>query len=184
MFRVSPGAATIVLAAWCVSACQSPTSTSAPDFIVATTTPDPAQASGPGTGKFYKILGDATHPDQILEYDWLTQFNMSVTLTSDATSSNVGVKFPVNLTSLTVKVQQASGGIVTPPTGSDVEHYEFLTSASSNSFAGAGSNVNIGFTVWYHLPSLRKESLITVSMTFTDANNATFSKSVSVKVAP
>ena len=72
MFRVSPGAATIVLAACCVSACQSPTSTSAPDFIVATTTPDPAQASGPGTGKFYKILGDATHPDQILEYDWLT----------------------------------------------------------------------------------------------------------------
>ena len=183
MFRVSPGAAILALAAGAICACQSPTSTTTPDFIVATTTPDPAQAAGP-TGKFYKIVGDATHADQILEYDWLTQFNMSVTLTSDATSSNVGVKFPVNLTSLTVKVQQASGGIVTPPTGSDVEHYEFLTSASSNSFAGAGSSVNIGFTVWYHLPSLRKESLITVSMTFTDANNATFSKSVSVKVAP
>ena len=183
MFR-SPKVAPMVLAACALGACQSPTTATTSDFIVATTSPDPAQAAGPGTGKFYKILGDATHADQILEYDWVTQFNMSVTLTQDATNSNVGVKFPVTLTALTIKVQQASGGIVTPPTGSDVEHYEFLTSASSNTFAGANSSVNIGFTVWYDLPSLRKESLITVSMTFSDANNATFSKSVSVKVAP
>jgi hypothetical protein len=183
MFR-SPKVAPMLLAACWLGACQSPTTATTSDFIVATTAPDPAQAAGPGTGKFDNILGDATHADQVLEYDWVTQFNMSVTLTSDATNSNVGVKFPVTLTSLTIKVQQASGGIVTPPTGSDVEHYEFLTSASSNTFAGANNNVNIGFTVWYHLPSLRKESLITVSLTFTDANNATFSKSVSVKVAP
>lgn len=184
MTRIDPRLAALLLLACATCACQSPTAATTPDFIVATTTPDPAQASGPGTGKFYKIVGDATHPDQTLEYDWLTQFSLSVTLTQDATSSSANVKFPVTLSSLTVKVQQASGGIVTPPTGSDVEHYEFVTTASSNQFPAVNNTVNINFTVWYDLPSLRKESLITISLVFTDANNATFSKSVSVRVAP
>jgi hypothetical protein len=184
MRRVAWRVAPILLAACGTWACQSPTAASTPDFIVVTTSPDPAQAAGPGTGKFYKIVGDATHADQILEYEWLTQFNMNITLNQNATTSNVGVKFPVDLTSLTVKVQQASGGIVTPPTGGDVEHYEFLTAANSNHFPDVNSSINIGFSVWYHLPSLRKESLITVSMSFKDTNGATFSKSVDVKVAP
>jgi len=184
MTRIDPRVACFVVLAGAMCACQSPTAASTPDFIVATNTPDPAQASGPGTGKFYTIVGDATHPDRTLEYDWLTQFTLAVTLTQDATSSSANVKFPVNITSLTMKVQQASGGIVTPPTGGDVEHYEFVTNASSNTFPSPNNTVNINFTVWYDLPSLRKEALISVSLVFTDANSATFSKTVNVRVAP
>lgn len=180
LVRIAPA----LVAACVLCACQSPTSTAAIDFIQVTTTPDPATATGPGTGKFYKIPGDVNHPDQILEYDWLATFGLNVTLTQDALNSKVGVVFPVDLTSLTIKVQQASGGIITPPTGSDVEHYEFVTSASSNHFASAGSSVTMAFQVWYDLPSLRKEALVTVNMAFKDANNATFTKSVDVKVAP
>jgi len=83
-----------------------------------------------------------------------------------------------------VKVQQASGGIITPPTGSDVEHYEFEFTTSTNTFAGAGSTVNMNFNVWYDLPNLKREGLATVSLVFTDNVGATFSKSVEVSIAP
>ena len=44
-------------------------------------------------------------------------------VTLNTPDKNVTVTFPVKISSATIKVQQASGGIITPPTGSDVEHY-------------------------------------------------------------
>ena len=41
----------------------------------------------------------------------------------------------------------------------------------------------MSFDVWYDLPSLRKEALITVTLTFADENNKSFSKNVLVRVA-
>ena len=92
--------------------------------------------------------------------------------------------FPVKITSATVRVQQATGGIITPPTGTDTEHYEFDFTTSSNSFAAAGSTVNMNFHIWYDLPNLKREALATVSLVFTDNDGRTFSKSVEVSIAP
>jgi hypothetical protein len=38
--------------------------------------------------------------------------------------------------------------------------------------------------VWYDLPSLRREALITVTMSFQDADGKAFSKAYDVRVAP
>ncbi len=177
-----PRAAAVLGVAALLSACQSPTSTSpTTDFIVATPSPNPTTASGP-TGRLYTYVSTNNQPNEQREYDWRTNFNVAVTLNSPG--SNVSVSFPVKITSATVKVQQASGGIITPPTGSDVEHYEFEFSASSNTFAAAGNTVNMNFNVWYDLPDLKREALVTVTLAFTDNAGATFSKSVDVQVAP
>lgn len=172
----------VLLAAALTWACQSPTSTTpTTDFIVSIASPSPATASGP-TGRFYTFVSTNNQPSEQREYDWRTNFDVGVTLNSP--DKNVSVTFPVKITSATVKVQQASGGIITPPTGSDVEHYEFEFTTSSNTFAGAGSSVNMNFNVWYDLPNLKREGLVTVSLTFTDNVGATFSKAVTVSIAP
>jgi len=164
--------------------CQSPTDTSATtttDFIVDTVAPNPATASGP-TGRFYTFVPSNNQPSEQREYDWRTAFTASVTLNTPG--KDVTVTFPVKITSATVKVQQATGGIITPPTGTDAEHYEFEFTTSSNSFAAAGSTVNMNFNVWYDLPNLKREALVTLSLVFTDNDGRTFSKTVEVQVAP
>ena len=48
----------------------------------------------------------------------------------------------MTLTSATLKVQQASGGIVSPPTGGEIEHYDSVTSqVSGNEFGGVNQNL-------------------------------------------
>ena len=181
MFRSRKGVL-VFLVACATWACQSPTSTTpTTDFIVATVSPSPATASGP-TGRFYTFVSTNNQPSEQREYDWKTAFGVAVTLNSP--DKNVSVTFPVKITSATAKVQQASGGIITAPTGSDSEHYEFEFTTSSNTFGAAGSTVNMNFNVWYDLPNLKRESLVTVSLVFTDNVGATFSKAVEVSVAP
>jgi hypothetical protein len=165
-------------------ACQSPTNTSSTtttDFIVATVAPSPTTASGP-TGRFYTFIPSNNQPSEQREYDWRTSFTASVTLNSPG--KDVTVTFPVKITSATVKVQQATGGIITPSTGGDTEHYEFEFATSSNSFAAAGSTVNMNFNVWYDLPNLKREALVTLALVMADNDGRTFSKTVDVQVAP
>ena len=40
------------------------------------------------------------------------------------------------------------------------------------------------FDVWYDLPSLRKEAVITVTVNFKDDDGVTFSKQIKVNVNP
>ena len=64
-------------------------------------------------------------------------------------------------------VQQASGGIVTPPTGTDKEKYDFVITQLEHEPADAvGSTAVMTFDVWYDLPNLRKEALVNVSLGF------------------
>ena len=181
MLRSRKGAL-VLLAACATWACQSPTSTTpTTDFIVATASPSPAAATGP-TGRFYTFVSTNNQPSEQREFDWKTSFGVAVTLNSP--DKNVTVTFPVKISAATIKVQQASGGIITPPTGSDVEHYDFEFTTSTNTFASAGNTVNMNFNVWYDLPNLKREALVTVSLVFTDNVGTTFSKSVEVSVAP
>ena len=178
-------AVTLLAGTLCLVACQSPTEPDeATDFIDVVVSPDPATAGGP-TGRTYKVEGDGDDPDEIREYDWRTSFTVTVTLNQNATADNVSLDFPVDITAATVRVQQASGGIVTPPTGGEVEHYDFvIASATSNRFTGVNSPISMTYEVWYDLPSLRKEALVSVSLSLRSEDGATFTEVVSVKVAP
>jgi hypothetical protein len=168
------------------SGCQSPSSADSAldiDDILVVTSPSTTTADAANDGKTYRVVRSNNQPDEILGYDWKTNFAIGLQF-NDAADDKDALTFPVTITSLTVKVQQASGGIVTPPTGGDTEHYEYVTSANTNSFAAVGANVGISFDVWYDLPSLRKEALVTVTIAFTDHDGSILNKIIDVKVAP
>ena len=77
------------------------------------------------------------------------------------------------------------GGIITPPTGSETEHSEYVTlGASGNSMPAVGSSIALTFEIWYDLPSQRKEAVVQVVYSFEDADGTQFTKQVSVTVAP
>ncbi len=155
-------------------------------FVTSTANPPVATADGPGTGRTYRVVRGNNQPDDILEYQYHTSFAVTLVINNHATDKSIGVSFPVTLSSATLKVQQASGGIVTPPTGGDVEHYDFVSNASSNVVPAVNGAITVGYDVWYTLPSGRKEGLVTLTYNFTDDSSTpkTFSKTVNVNIAP
>jgi hypothetical protein len=169
--------------------CQSPTD---PDDIVqfddavdVSVSPDPILADTATGGRTYRVVRGNNQPDDILPYDWHAVFSATLSLNNNATDDDVDVSFPVRITATTVVVKQASGGIVTAPTGGETEKYEFVISGSTgNSLAAVSTPISTTFEVWYDLPSLRREAVVTVSFSFVDEDNATFTKSVDFNVAP
>ena len=124
-------------------------------------------------------------PDDILAYDWHAVFGTTVQLNGNATDKDLDIDFPVRITATTLVIKQATGGIITPPSGGDSEKFEFVTlSASGNQMAATNTPVNLNFEVWYDLPSLRKEAVIQVSVSFVDNDGTTFAKTADFKVAP
>ncbi|HSD28373.1 MAG TPA: hypothetical protein VLL75_13815 [Vicinamibacteria bacterium] len=75
------------------------------------------------------------------------------------------------------------------PSGGDVEHYQFNSSASGNTLAAKG-RASVGFQVWYDLPNKGREALVTVSLAFREVDEgddgvrSSFQDTVDVKVAP
>ena len=177
----------LVLTASLMAACQSPTedeSIDVDDFLETSASPSPTNAES-SSGRTYRVVRGNNQPDEILEFDWHTGFGLSVRLNNNAANEDLNLEFPVTLTSATLKVQQASGGIVSPPTGGEIEHYDSVTSqVSGNEFGGANQTITMYFDVWYDLPSLKKEALVTVALTFADENGKSFSKNVQVRVSP
>lgn len=171
-------------AAVALGACQSPSDPNQTfDLLDVAISPDPAPSDGP-TGRFYTVEKE-DEPDELREYDWHATFTLTVRLTEDANDENVGLDLPLDVTSATVQVQQASGGIVTPPTGTEKERYDFvITSSSSNRFTAVGSTVTMTFDVWYDLPNLRREALASVTLGFADDGTYRFTEVVPVKIAP
>jgi hypothetical protein len=182
MIRARRAATT--LAACCFVACQSPTDPDeVPDYLEVAVSPDPAPATGP-TGRFY-VVTKADGTDERREYDWKATFTVTVRLTSAALDDNVGIELPVDVTAATIRVQQASGGIVTPPTGSEMERYEFvITNSTSNRFVAVDTDVSMTFDVWYDLPNERREALVTAQLSFRDDGNFSFQENVPVRIAP
>lgn len=172
-----------------LSGCQSPTDPSDTvgydDAIDVTTTPNPISADASATGKTYRIVRGNNQPDEIVSYDWHAVFTSTISFNSVANDEDVDVAFPVRLSSATLVVKQASGGIVTPPTGTDKEYSEFITlNASGNQFAAVGSPVSLTFEAWYDLPSLRKEAVVSVTLSFIDEDGTTFQIVEDINVAP
>ena len=170
------------------AACQSPTDSTdtfdVDDFLETSVSPDPILADAATDGKTYRVVRGNNQPDDILRYDWKARFTVNLRL-NDQTDDDDNLTFPIDVTSATVKVQQASGGIVNPPTGGDVEHFEYvLSQATSSRFDGINSSNSMTLDVWYDLPSLQKEALVTVTVSFKDDDGVVFSKAIDVKVAP
>jgi len=165
-----------LLAAAALTACDAPTE-STPDFdVTLTANPDPAVASGP-TGVMYRVT-NADDTVSYYEYDNRASFTVTIT-------DNAGMA--LDITSINLTVQQATGGIVIPPSGGDQVYYKFNSLAATNHINGRGS-ADVGFDVWYDLPSQGREALVTVSFTFdyedSDEDVYSFSETFKVKVAP
>lgn len=181
-------ALSLVFAVAFSAGCQSPTdpddTIDVDDFLEVSTSPTPAIAEAATDGRTYRVVRGNNQPDDILTYDWKTSFNITATLNSQADDDDT-LEFPVDLTSITLVVKQASGGIITPPPSGETEYsFPLISQVSSNRFSGINTSVTSAVEVWYDLPNLRKEALITVTMSFRDEDGATFSKSVDVRVAP
>lgn len=170
-------------------ACQKPTD---PDDVIdydevldATATPEPIIADTNTGGRTYRVVRGNNQPDDILPYDWHAVFSTTLTFNSNANDSDVDIDFPVKITATTVAVKQASGGIITPPSGTDTEKSEFvIVSTSSNQLTGIGSPTTTTFEIWYDLPSLRREAVVVVTFSLTDNDGTVFQKAREITVAP
>ena len=175
MKRVAQILLSLAAVAW-LGACSSPTSSS-PDFdVTLTADPDPASATA-SSGVQYKV----TNPDDSVsyyDYKWRSHFTVTI-------QENAGMA--LDITQLNAAVQQATGGIVIPPSGGDQVYYKFTSSAVVNHINAKGA-ADVGYDVWYSLPNGGREALVTVSFTFkytdSDDNEYTYSKTLDVKVAP
>ena len=161
-----------LLAAASLVACSSPTSSSPTFDVTLTADPNPANAGGP-TGVQYRVT-NADGSVSIYEYDWRTTFTVKI-------QENAGMA--LDITQLNATVQQATGGIVIPPSGGDQIYYKFNSSAATNRVNAKGT-ADVGYDVWYDLPNGGREALITVAFTFQDDKDNTYSKTLGVKVAP
>ena len=181
-------AAVLTCACMLTAACQSPTdpdeTLDVDDILDMSAAPNPAVASAATDGRTYRVVRGNNQPDEILPFDWFTSFSVTATLNDRADDDEADLEFPVDITAVSIGVKQASGGIVTPPTGGETEHFFYVTEASGNRYSSASSSVSARFDVWYDLPSLRKEALVTVTISFQDADGKAFSKAYDVRVAP
>jgi hypothetical protein len=177
----------LLLLPW-LAACQSPTdpdeTLDVDDILEMSVTPNPAVAAAATDGRTYRVVRGNNQPDDILAFDWFTSFTVTATLNSKSDDKDADLEFPIDITSVNVVVKQASGGIVSPPSGGESEHYFHLFEAGTNQYPSANSSVSIKLDVWYDLPSLRKEALITVTLAFQDKDGKSFSKAYDVRVAP
>jgi hypothetical protein len=179
----------LVIATVSAVGCQRPTD---PDDVIeydevvdVSASPDPIEADTSTGGKTYRIVRGNNQPDEIVPYDWHAVFSTTVSFNDQAVDEDIDVDFPVRISAATLTVKQASGGIVTPPTGGETEKYEFRTlNASGNEFAQTNSPINLTFEVWYDLPSLRKEAVVTLAYSFVDEDGTAFQKTEDVQVAP
>ena len=179
----------VLLSALAAVGCQSPTDPSDTvrydEAVDIAGVPDPISADTQTSGRTYRIVRGNNQPDEIMPYDWHAVFSANITLNSNANDDDLDIDYPVRVVATTLTVKQATGGIVTPPTGSESEKFEFVTlSASGNQFAGINTPITLGFEVWYDLPSLRKEAIVQVAASFVDDDGTSFQKTVDIKVAP
>jgi hypothetical protein len=178
-----------VMAGLSAAACQNPNepgdTIDYSEALEITVDPNPIVADGATGGKLYRVVRGNNQPDEMLPYDWHTVFSSTLVLNANANSEDLDLDFPVRITGATLTVKQATGGIITPPSGSETEKFEYVPlAASGNQFAGIQSPISLSFEVWYDLPSLRKESVVTLTYAFVDNDGTSFQRSVDFNVAP
>lgn len=177
----------IIAATLALAGCQRPTEESetiSVDDIVDASAPSAVTANPSTDGRSYRVTRN-NETDLILPYQFKTSFTVTVLVNSNASDSKYDLTFPITLLQASVKVSQASGGILTPPTGGDVERSEFvITQSSGNRFAAANTSITMNFDIWYTMPSQQKEALITVTFNLADDDGAAFAKTATINITP
>src|SRR4029453_1821259 len=130
----------LLLSALAAVGCQKPTDPSDTvrfdEAVDITASPDPITADDHTGGRTYLVVRGNNQPDAILAYDWHTVFAANISLNANADNDDLDIDYPVRVVATTLTIKQATGGIVTPPTGSDSEKFEFVTlSAPGNQLA-------------------------------------------------
>lgn len=159
-----------------LSACQTPTDPDSVDDLDITLEASPTVANTrASTGvTFIREKGTDDKPDVIDTYDWVTSFTVNIT-----NKESLGAA----ITAINVSARQASGGIIVPPSGGDVEFSRFSVQASGNRVEANGGSASVGVTVWFDFPLGMPEALITVAVSFKDDDDVTFTKTVDVRAA-
>lgn len=156
-------------------ACQMPTDPDSTDDIEIELTSSPTTAMATaGTGvRYLKQAATDTEPAVYDTYDWETAFTVNI-----VNSETIGHA----ITAINVTARQASGGIIVPPSGGDVEFSRFSVQASGNRVEANGGTTAVGVKVWYDFPLGLPEALITVAVSFKDDDDVTFIKTIDVRV--
>ena len=129
-----------------------------------TVTPDPIEADTSTGGKTYRVVRGNNQPDELLPFDWHAVFSSTLVLNDKANKEELNLDFPLRITGATLSVKQATGGIITPPSGTEKESFDYVPlGASGNQFPGIANPITLSFEVWYDLPSLRKECVVTLT---------------------
>jgi hypothetical protein len=175
-------------AAAALSGCQSPTepddTIEVDDFVEASQSPNPAEATT-GDGRTYE-KPQSELPSLFLPYDWKVRFGVTLLVNSTATDDDLNLRFPIEITSVNLAVQQCSSGIVIPPSGDAIYAAHDVVSSTGNTFGAVNSTNTLTLDVWYDLPNGRKEACIdvTVGLKWKNDDNVdiTASKVVRVRV--
>ena len=179
--------AAILLSALLACSCQSPTDPDdvigVDEYVDAAASPDPVVAETSTDGKTYSVTVNDTTERRL--YDWKASFTLTARLNEQSADQDLDLAFPVDLTSATFKVDQATGGIRNPPSGGEIEYSQStIVHSSGNRFAAANTSQSLAVDLWYDLPSLRQEGLIVVTLAFKDADGRTFTKVADIRIAP
>lgn len=158
-----------------IAGCQMPTDPDEEEDIEVelTASPDPATSSASSGVTYIKEKGTDGDPDVIGEYDWVTSFTVNI-----KNDESLGAA----ITAVNVTARQASGGIIVPPSGGDVEFSRFSVQASGNRVEAKGGTAAVAVKVWYDFPLGLSEALVTVAVSFKDDDDVTFVKSLDVRV--
>jgi hypothetical protein len=189
MYRIVRTGILLIGAALLVAACQSPTEPDDPivvdDFVEASQTPNPAEATA-GDGRTYE-KPQTDLPSLFLPYDWKVRFGVTLLVNGTANDEDLHLRFPVEITAVNLVVQQCTNGIVVPPSGDAIYTAHDVASSTGSSFGGVNTTNTLTLDVWYDLPNGRKEACIdvTVGLKWKNDDNADVSgqKVVRVRVA-
>ena len=175
-----------ICAAAVLCGCQSPTEPDdvivVDDFVEATQSPNPAEA-GVGDGRTFE-KPQAELPSLFLPYDWKVRFGVTLLVNNTATDKDLHLKFPIDITSVNIAVQQCSGGIVIPPSGDAIYAAHDVVGSTGSSFGSVNSSNTLTLDVWYDLPNGRKEACIdvTVGLKWKNDDNVEVASNKVVKV--
>ena len=149
-----------------LSGCQSPTdpddTIDVDDFVEASQTPNPAEATT-GDGRTYEKT-QSELPSLFLPYDWKVRFGVTLLVNNTANDEDLSLQFPIEIASVNITVMQCSNGIVIPPSGDAIYATHDVVGSTGASFGGVNATNTLTLDVWYDLPNGRKEACIDVTV--------------------
>ena len=106
------------------------------------------------------------------EYAWMTTLNIVLTLPADEPA--------LTITNFIVAVQQTEDGAVVAPPAGEAERFHSEVRTMTTRIE-PGGEVTVQFDVWYLLPNLGRDAIISVALSFGRDDGNLFSGAISVQ---